>query len=614
MAVFKCEKCGGELEFINGSSVCECEYCGSKQTLPKLINEKSGIMFERAGHFRRNNDFDRAMEIYERILDEDNTDSKAYWSIVLCRYGIEYVEDPVSHQRIPTVNRTQQVSVFADGDYKEAIKYADDEQRSIYESEAKAIDEIQKNILDISKNEKPFDIFICYKETDEEGVRTRDSVLANDMYFQLIEEGYKVFFSRITLEDKIGTAYEPYIFAALNSSKIMIVVGTKPEYFKAVWVKNEWSRFLALMNNGAKKVLIPAYKDMDPYDLPDEFGYLQAMDMGKLGFMQDLIRGIKKILGHDEKEDNVVEKQPQGGLVGATSGGNDSNITALLKRGFMALEDDEWNNADNFFERVLDMDAECAEAYLGKMLACNKLRNIEEVKECLVNLDRDKYYKKMIKFGDELLIEQFEKCNRVNKANMEERRKSELYNEANRMLSTSKSIDDYNNVLEIYSSIKDYKDSADLYKEVEEKIKKEEIYVEGKKILADIKNRNSTIDGANNVNAYINAGNLFQSIRDYKDSERQLVKCRDNLEKEKMYFAAREHFESACEKDDYLSVSAEFDSLVGYRDANEWIVKCNEKINEISIRKWDMITLVIGGFFVVITILALMLGGFQCLI
>lgn len=38
----------------------------------------------------------------------------------------------------------------------------------------------------------------------------------------------------------------------------MVVIGTKPEYFKAVWVKNEWSRYLALIKNGAKKVLIPA--------------------------------------------------------------------------------------------------------------------------------------------------------------------------------------------------------------------------------------------------------------------------------------------------------------------------------------------------------------------
>ena len=77
--------------------------------------------------------------------------------------------------------------------------------------------------------------------------------MAQDLYYQLVQEGYKVFFSRITLEDKIGMAYEPYIFAALNSAKVMVVVGTKPEYFNAVWVKNEWSRFLKLIKSNKNK-------------------------------------------------------------------------------------------------------------------------------------------------------------------------------------------------------------------------------------------------------------------------------------------------------------------------------------------------------------------------
>ncbi len=71
---------------------------------------------------------------------------------------------------------------------------------------------------------------------------------------------------------------EPYIFAALNSARVMVVIGTRPEYYNAVWVKNEWSRYLALIKGGAKKVLIPAYRDMDPYDLPEEFSHLQAQE------------------------------------------------------------------------------------------------------------------------------------------------------------------------------------------------------------------------------------------------------------------------------------------------------------------------------------------------
>ena len=141
----------------------------------------------------------------------------------------------------------------------------------------------------------------------------------------------------------------------------MVVLGTKPEYFNAVWVKNEWSRYLSLIKKGDKKTLIPAYKDMDPYDLPEEFSHLQAQDMSKLGFMQDLIRGIKKIVQTEAPKVTVVKET-------VVTGGNVS-IVPLLKRGFMFLVDGEWVSANEYCEKVLDMDPECAEAYLGKLMA-----------------------------------------------------------------------------------------------------------------------------------------------------------------------------------------------------------------------------------------------------
>ena len=299
MAALICKMCGGNLEITEGMTTAKCPYCGTNQTLPKLDDEKRLRLYDRANHFRRSNDYDKAMAVYEQILSEDQTDSEAYWSIVLCRYGIEYVEDTASRQRIPTVNRTQYTSVLADEDYKAALRYADAIQREIYEKEAAAIDAIQRGILQVSGQEAAYDIFICYKEADEEGNRTKDSVIADELYYQLTREGYRVFLARITLQDKPGTAYEPYIFAAIHSARVMIVLGTAPEHFESVWVRNEWSRYLSLIRQGEPKTLIPAYRDMDPYDLPKEFSHLQALDMSRLGFVLDLTHGIQKILGGD---------------------------------------------------------------------------------------------------------------------------------------------------------------------------------------------------------------------------------------------------------------------------------------------------------------------------
>lgn len=309
MAIFKCKMCGGSLNVQDHSRIVECEYCGTRQTLPKLENEKTSGLFDRAGDLRRQNEFDKAEALYEQILEMDNTDAEVYWSLVLCKYGIEYVEEPGTGKRIPTIHRAQFTSIFADENFKKALEYADDEQRQLYNEEAGKIEQIQKDIIEISSKEEPFDVFICYKESDENGNRTEDSVIAYDLYQNLTKNGYKVFFSRVTLESKLGTAYEPYIFSALNSAKVMIVIGTKPEYFDAVWVKNEWSRFLKMMKGDKSKTLIPAYKNMNPYALPKEFSYLQAQDMSKLGFLQDLTAGIDKILKSSmEKEKEKTKK------------------------------------------------------------------------------------------------------------------------------------------------------------------------------------------------------------------------------------------------------------------------------------------------------------------
>lgn len=120
MSTFKCKMCGGTLEIEPNETIATCEYCGTQQTLPKLDDERRANLYDRANHFRRNNEFDKAMGIYEKILNEDNTDAEAYWSLVLCRYGIEYVEDPASHKRVPTVNRAQFTSIYDDDNYKSA--------------------------------------------------------------------------------------------------------------------------------------------------------------------------------------------------------------------------------------------------------------------------------------------------------------------------------------------------------------------------------------------------------------------------------------------------------------------------------------------------------------
>ena len=395
MAIFKCKMCGGDLEITEGISIAECVYCGSKQTLPSVMDENLQNIFNRANTLRIKSEFDKAEKLYEKIIESDSTQAEAYWGLILCKYGIEYVDDPATFKKVPTCHRASYDSIIADDDYKSALQYADGAQRTLYEEQAKEIDRIQKEILALAQKEENYDVFICYKETDAAGSRTQDSVIANDIYYQLTNEGFKVFYAAITLEGKLGSAYEPIIFAALNSAKVMLAIGTKPEYFNAVWVKNEWSRYLKIIQKDRTKLLIPCYRDMDAYELPEEFAHLQAQDMSKIGFINDVVRGIKKVISTNEPTPTVVKE-----TVIASS---NTNIAPLLKRVFIFLEDGDWNSADEYCEKVLDIDPECAEAYLGKLLAELKVRKREDLKNQAEAFSYRNNYQKAIRFADEKL-------------------------------------------------------------------------------------------------------------------------------------------------------------------------------------------------------------------
>ena len=245
----------------------------------------------------------------------------------------------------------------------------------------------------------------------------------------------------------------------------MVVLGTRPEYFKAVWVRNEWSRFLSQIKIGAKKSLVPAYKDMDPYDLPDEFSNLQAQDMSKLGFMQDLIRGIKKLAEVEDKATQVVKET----TVINTAVNTDSE--KMVKRAILALEDGDFAKADEFSEKALDLDPEYPNAYLVKLLAEYKIKRIDELANLTEPFDTSNNYKKLIRFADEnQIIELNSYIDQINKRN-EYNRQEFIYNKACSLISETDKDSNYK-AIELFENIEDFKNSKEKIEQCKLKIKK----------------------------------------------------------------------------------------------------------------------------------------------
>lgn len=367
MAVVSCKMCGGDIELQPNTYTGVCPYCGVESTFPKLDSSMLETLYQRAEQNRRNCNFDQAVSCYEKIVEVNPNDPEAYWGIVISRFGIEYVEDPSTGERIPTCHRIQYQSILEDDDYKETLEHADEEQRRIYEAAAVRIDALLQDFLQISREEGDYDIFICYKESDADGNRTPDSHIAEEFYDNLTARGYRVFFARITLEEKLGSQYEPIIFAALNSARMMLVIGTRKEHFEAVWVRNEWRRYLDLIRHDRSKTLVPCFRDMEGKELPRELGGIQAQDLSKFGAVKEICRRIEVTMPKEVEQ--AAEPAP------AASGKNNP----LIIRAFLEIQQGDFAKAETCIDKLLDTEPMNGWAYFIKMMYQNQVVNSDDL-------------------------------------------------------------------------------------------------------------------------------------------------------------------------------------------------------------------------------------------
>lgn len=226
------------------------------------------------------------------------------------------------------------------------------------------MEDLRKAVVDKSRHVEPVDVFICYKESDEAGNRTLDSELAGRLYDRLTEAGWRVFFARESLKEHLGAEYEPLIFAALQTAKVMLVVATEAAHLNATWVKNEWSRYLALMREDPKTArrFTACLKGMDEEELPGDFLRYEYTDLSEPGAEDNLIRSLKRFF----------QKAPPATPAATPSS---KSVESLMKRGKLELSFRNFQEAQKAFSQVLDTNPEDAEAYLGALMAKYECEN-----------------------------------------------------------------------------------------------------------------------------------------------------------------------------------------------------------------------------------------------
>lgn len=392
MQMNTCKTCGGDLHRVGNHYICQS--CGNRWTID-AADDVHVVDRANAWAAMRGGEFERAAELFELILEKEPKDHEAFWGIALAGAGIVYVVDYAEHKRVPTCNNIGEESFLNSKNVKKAIENAPKEIADTYRQQAEQIERIRTEWLQKARKEQPYDIFLSYKDSDREnGIdRTQDSVDAQDLYNMLTAEGYRVFFSRISLRDKVSEHYEPYIFNAIRTAKVMIVFGEKAEYFNSTWIRNEWTRFKKRVEDGEKhpNSLIVVCKNMNPGDLPVVLRSRQCLNANDITFGNDLIRHIEKVIEATKGNEHLEKIKITSGQIGkkATAiaqhevtkreiGQNAEAKTSISeKQSLMLVEsyikEKQWEEADRLLESVLFNNPSFAEAIWCKLLITQKV-------------------------------------------------------------------------------------------------------------------------------------------------------------------------------------------------------------------------------------------------
>lgn len=225
-----------------------------------------------------------------------------------------------------------------------------------------------------------------------------------------------------------------------------------------------------------------------------------------------------------------------------------------VKRGYMFLEEGEFEQAKEYFDKALNESAEAYDAYLGKSLAGNgiktkqdffDLNKIEDLDSFIGNLKYSLEYKNAIRFAPSEEKEKLEKY------------RNSAYKRAYDMALSHKYKGEYEEAMALLKRIYDYKDAESIYKECQ-------MLMDG----ASIEKKYRTAVEYMDKSAFKNAINLLDDLGDYKDSVTLIKECEYRSGKAFM------------KTEDYMDAIACFEKILGYENSKTLLNRCKEVVAE----------------------------------
>ena len=293
LKAMKCKTCGEPLDIGKAQGgVIKCAICDSVFTLPKVDASQKVLDFLSQGeHDLDTCRFEDAYSAFNKACELDKTEPEAYWGMALAEFKIQYLKDEVNNRLQPICHEISDKDFADSSNFLKAIRYATEAQKTEYERKAEEINYIKNEFNKIAKTGAKYDCFICVKVTDENGGRTQDYKHADDIYFELKGKGYKPFFSERELVGVTGADYEARILYALKSAECMLVICFDEAYLRTKWVKNEYTRFLKLVNDEEKESdsIALVFGNRPVEKLPGKKGKIQGIALNSLTAMERIV-------------------------------------------------------------------------------------------------------------------------------------------------------------------------------------------------------------------------------------------------------------------------------------------------------------------------------------
>ena len=102
-------------------------------------------------------------------------------------------------------------------------------------------------------------------------------------------------------------------------------------------------------------------------------------------------------------------------LAAANSTANKTPVE-LVKEGFALLERSSFEEAENFFEKALDINPNISNAYVGALMAEQKCRNVSELVNSRIVLEDDALFQKALELANSKTKQILEKYIQINRA------------------------------------------------------------------------------------------------------------------------------------------------------------------------------------------------------